>query len=68
MTPSEITMLALGLGLGAQGTTVLHAYWASKDAQRSAAAARAARRRAAGDRYFTSLRLYQLQQRPGARR
>jgi hypothetical protein len=67
MTSNEISMLAIGLTLGAQSTNALHAYWAGKDARRAAALARAAVKRAAGDRYLNSLRLYQLQQRTGAR-
>ncbi|MEU5192786.1 hypothetical protein AB0G86_01810 [Streptomyces scabiei] len=63
MTPSEIQMLITGAALGAQGMSILHAYWASKDAHRSAARARAAMKRSAGDRYLSSLRLYQLQHR-----
>lgn len=68
MTPNEISMLAVGLALGAQGMNVLHAYWASKDASRAATAAQAAMKRAAGDRYLSSLRLHQLQQRTETRR
>ncbi|MFF9324017.1 hypothetical protein ACF1AY_04790 [Streptomyces sp. NPDC014776] len=68
MTSNEISMLAIGFAIGAQGVNVLHAYWASKDARRRAVAARVARRRAAGDRYLSSLRLYQLQHRAEARR
>lgn len=66
MTPNEISMLAIGLALGSQGMTLLHAYWASKDARRSAARAQAAMKRSAGDRYLSSLRLYQLQHRSPA--
>ena len=63
MTESEIQMLLIGVAFGAQGMSVLHAYWASKDACRSAARAEAAMKRSAGDRYLSSLRLYQLQHR-----
>ncbi|WP_432135169.1 hypothetical protein [Streptomyces sp. bgisy154] len=63
MTSNEILMLAVGLILGMQGMNTLHAYWASRDAHRSATAAEAAMKRAAGDRYLSSLRLYRLQQR-----
>ncbi|MDX2552776.1 hypothetical protein QBA35_19110 [Streptomyces bottropensis] len=66
MTDSEIQMLLTGVALGAQGMSVLHAYWASKDARRSAARAQAAVKRSAGDRYLSSLRLYQLQHRSRA--
>ena len=63
MTSSEIQMLITGVALGAQGMSLLHAYWASKDARRSEARAQAAIKRAAGDRYLSSLRLYRLQHR-----
>ncbi|MDX2679271.1 hypothetical protein [Streptomyces soliscabiei] len=63
MTPNEITYLLCGAALGSQGMNVLWAYWASKDARRSATASQAAWKRAAGDRYLSSLRLYQLQHR-----
>jgi hypothetical protein len=63
VTPNEIQMLITGVALGAQGMAMLHAYWASKDARRSAARAAAAVKRSAGDRYLSSLRLYQLQHR-----
>jgi len=68
MTSNEISMLVVGLALGSQGVNVVHAYWASRDARRSAIAAQAAVKRAAGDRYVSSLRLYQLQHRTEARR
>jgi hypothetical protein len=63
MTDTEIQMLITGVALGAQGMSLLHAYWSSKDARRGAARAAAAVKRAAGDRYLSSLRLYQLQHR-----
>lgn len=63
MTTNEIWMLALGLTIGSHGANLLHAYWASKDARRSAVIAQTAVKRSAGDRYLSSLRLYQLQQR-----
>jgi hypothetical protein len=59
-------MLAIGLALGSQGMNVLHAYWASKDARRSATAAQAALKGAAGDRYLNTFRLYRLQHRSRA--
>jgi hypothetical protein len=66
MTESEIQMLLTGVALGAQGMSILHAYWASKDARRSATQAQAAMKRSAGDCYLSSLRLYQLQHRSQA--
>ena len=63
MTPSEIQMLIVGIALGAHCMNVMHSYWSLKDARRSAAAARASAKRAAADRYFHSLRIYQIEQR-----
>ncbi|MER8004961.1 hypothetical protein [Streptomyces sp. NPDC094149] len=63
MTTNEIVMLALGIALGAHLMNILNAYWSSRDARRSATEAQAAMKRAAGDRYLGSLRLYQLQRR-----
>jgi hypothetical protein len=63
VTDNEILMLATGFAVGAQMMNVIHAYWSSKDARRSATAAQAAIKRSAGDRYLSSLRLYQLQHR-----
>ena len=68
MTVSEILFLIYGVALGTQAMNALHAWWAAQDARRSRAASRAALRRAAGDRYLSSLRLYQLQHRTEARR
>lgn len=62
MTVNEILFLIYGIAIGAQAMASLHAYWAHQDARRSRTAAKAARRRAAGDRYLASLRLYQLRQ------
>ncbi|MFJ9020778.1 hypothetical protein ACIRPU_12460 [Streptomyces sp. NPDC102259] len=63
MTANEISILAVGFALGWMVANVLHAYWASREASRSATAAQAAWKNAAGDRYLGSLRLYQLQHR-----
>ncbi|MET7321310.1 hypothetical protein [Streptomyces sp. NPDC005549] len=65
MTSNEILMLAVGLFTGAQLTNLMHAVWASRDARRNATAAQAAAKRAAGDRYLSSLTLYRLQQHNG---
>ncbi|KOG73532.1 hypothetical protein ADK77_08350 [Streptomyces antibioticus] len=61
MTVNEILFLIYGIAIGAQVMESVHAYWAHQDARRSRAAAETARRRAAGDHYLASLRLYQLQ-------
>ncbi|MFE5189207.1 hypothetical protein [Streptomyces sp. NPDC056628] len=63
MTENETVMLCLGFALGAQGMALLHAWWNMRDADRSLAESEAARKRAAGDHYLSSLRLYRLQQR-----
>lgn len=63
MTPNEIQMLCVGVALGAQGMTVLNICWDARDARRDARRAQAAAKRASGDRYLNSLRLYQLQHR-----
>ncbi|MEV7240431.1 hypothetical protein AB0N92_04095 [Streptomyces sp. NPDC093248] len=68
MTANEILFLIYGVALGAIWMSVLHARWAAQDVRRSRATSRAALRRAAGDRYLSSLRLYQLHNRTGARR
>ena len=68
MTENELVMLISGIAIGIHLMNLLHAYWAQRDARRSQAQARAAIKQAAGDQYLNSLRLYQLQQRTGARR
>ena len=68
MTAIELEILVCGLLIGAQAMNCLHVYWGVRDDRRDLAASRQARRRAAADRYFASLRLYQLQHRTEARR
>lgn len=68
MTANEIQMLVVGIALGAQLMGLLNMWWDRQDARRNAAHSRQAWRQAAGDRYLSSLRLYQLQQRTEARR
>lgn len=68
MTSNEISMLPIGISLGAQLMTGLNAYWNWRDGRRALTASRKARRLAAADQYYRSLRLYQLQQRTEARR
>ena len=63
MTDNEIQMLITGVALGAQGMTLLHIFWNARDARRDARRAQAANKRAAGDQYLNSLRLYRLQHR-----
>jgi hypothetical protein len=63
VTANEISMLAIGLTLGAQSTNALHAYWAGKDARRDQERARRAARRAGSALYLSSFRLYRLQHR-----
>lgn len=63
MTPNEIQMLLVGIALGVQGMAVTHMVWDMRDARRSQTEAEQARRRAAGDLYLNSLRLYRLQHR-----
>ncbi|WP_329292893.1 hypothetical protein [Streptomyces pseudovenezuelae] len=66
MTTDEIVLFATGIGVGAQLMTFLHMVWDMRDARRNEKISRAAWRDAAGDRYLSSLRLYQLQQRSRA--
>ncbi|MFM9672740.1 hypothetical protein [Streptomyces galilaeus] len=68
MTPSEIQILICGIGIGVQTMAVCHMVGDMRDARRSLAESTNARRRAAADHYLSSLRLYQLQHRTGARR
>ncbi|SED26282.1 hypothetical protein SAMN05216532_3989 [Streptomyces sp. 2231.1] len=67
MTDNEIQILICGASYGAVLTTWLHAFWNARDDRRDLEASRLARRRAAADRYYSSLRLYQLQRRTGTR-
>ncbi|MFJ8081990.1 hypothetical protein ACIQ6Y_15400 [Streptomyces sp. NPDC096205] len=68
MTSSEIQILIYGLLMGAQITNVAHVILDCRAVRRSLADSRQARRCAAGDHYFNSLRLYRIQHRLGARR
>ena len=68
MTPNEIQMLICGIGIGAQGMAVFGMVCDMRSARRSRTAAEAALKRAAGDHYLNSLRLYRLQHRTEARR
>ncbi|MFD3498808.1 hypothetical protein [Streptomyces sp. NPDC058678] len=66
MTPNEIQMLLVGIALGAQGMAVTHMVWDMRDVRRSGAASRAVLKRAAGDQFMSSFRLYRLQHRSRA--
>ncbi|MFH8805503.1 hypothetical protein ACH4F6_39180 [Streptomyces sp. NPDC017936] len=68
MTVNELQMLICGIGIGAQTMAVLHMIGDMRDARRSLAESRQARRRAAADHYLNSVRLHRLQQRTGVRR
>ncbi|MET9411296.1 hypothetical protein ABZX90_36965 [Streptomyces sp. NPDC002935] len=63
MTPNEIQMTIVGAALGAQLMNLLHMRWDAQAARRSAAASRVARKQASGDMFFSSFRLYRLQNR-----
>lgn len=63
MTDNEILMLITGVALGAQGVSLLHAFWNARDARRNQTEAEVARKSTAGDLYLNSLRLYRLQHR-----
>jgi hypothetical protein len=65
MTETEFILLITGVGIGAQGMAVWHMVLDMRDARRNLTLSRQARRRAAADVYLNSLRLYQIQQRPG---
>ncbi|WP_420034677.1 hypothetical protein ACN2WE_21355 [Streptomyces sp. cg28] len=60
MQTSELTMLLIGLGCGANIMNALHAHWNSKAARRNATAAQVAAKRVAGDRYLASLTTYRI--------
>lgn len=66
MTANEIQLLLCGIGIGAQAMVVWHMVIDMRAARRSQAEAEAARKRAAGDQYLNSLRLYRLQHRSRA--
>lgn len=63
MTANEIQILICGIAIGGQAMAVWHMVLDMRAARRSLAESTKARRRAAADHYFNSLRLYQLQQR-----
>lgn len=66
MTANEIQILLIGAALGAQSMNVMHAVLAGRGANRAATASEVALKNAAADRYLSSLRLYQLQNRSRA--
>ena len=65
MTSNELAMLITGLLVGANLVAVWHAILDMREARRSLAESHQVRRRAAGDAFFRSLELYQVQQRYG---
>lgn len=64
MTPNEMQLLAVGFVLGAWTVAVWQMVLAMRDARRDLARSEQARRRAAGDQFLNSFRLYRLQHRP----
>lgn len=63
MTSNEFQMLCVGIALGSQFTSVLYSWQSSRTARSAAAVAKAARKRQAGEHFYTSLHLYRLQHR-----
>ncbi|MEU5769822.1 hypothetical protein ABZ782_28295 [Streptomyces asoensis] len=66
MTVNEIELLLIGIGIGGQGMALWHMVIDMRSARRSRTEAEAALKRAVGDHYFNSFRLYRLQQRSRA--
>ncbi|QUI32460.1 hypothetical protein H9W91_17515 [Streptomyces alfalfae] len=66
MTNNEIVLLTVGIGIGAQAMAVAHMVGDMRTVRRAQTEAEAAVKAAAGDRYLSSLRLYQLQNRSRA--
>ncbi|MFJ5728775.1 hypothetical protein [Streptomyces paradoxus] len=65
MTPNEMQLLAVGFVLGAWTVAIWQMVLDMRDARRNLARSEQALRRAAGDAYLNSLRLYRMQQRYG---
>jgi hypothetical protein len=65
MTETELILFFTGLLVGANLVAVWHAILDMREARRSLAESHQVRRRAAGDAFFRSLELYQVQQRYG---
>lgn len=63
MTPNEMLLPAVGFVLGAWTVAVVNMVLDMRDARRSLARSERARRRAAGDQFLNSFRLYRLQHR-----
>jgi hypothetical protein len=64
MAPTEVQLLVVGFVLGAWTVAICRMALDMRDARRSLAQSEQARRRAAGDTYLNSFRLYRLQHRP----
>jgi hypothetical protein len=67
VTPNEFLMLVCGIGIGAECMAVTNMVWDMRDARRGRTESEAALKRAAGDHYLNTFRLYRLQHRTGAR-
>jgi len=65
VTPNEIQALIVGLGMGGLIANGTHAWLAGRDVSRAATEAETAHKRAAGDRYLVSMRLYRIQRKHG---
>ena len=63
MTPNEMQLLAVGFVLGAWTVAIWQMALDMRDARRDLARSEQARRRAAGDHFLSSFRLYRLQNR-----
>jgi hypothetical protein len=65
MTANEVQLLIVGMVLGAWIVAIWRMVLDLREAERNLALSHQARRRAAGDVYLNSLRLYRMQQRYG---
>lgn len=63
MTPNELQVFVCGVLIGVYTMLIADIYWTWRDNRRDRRTAREAMRRSAGDRFLSSLRLYQLQHR-----
>jgi len=63
VTPNEIQMLIAGVAIGSQLTSLMHGWLNMRAARRQQTEAEAARKRASGDLFLSSLGLYRLQNR-----
>ncbi|MFJ9628064.1 hypothetical protein ACIRU8_10270 [Streptomyces sp. NPDC101175] len=63
----QIQILIAGMAIGVWAANIANAYWAHRDRRRAHAESAAALKRAAGDVYLNSFRLYRLQHRTEVR-